>query len=51
MHGLRQLDVGGGGNCLFKSVSHHLHGDACHHSEIRTAAIQYLRESCKIHRK
>ena len=31
MHGLRQLDVGGGGDCLFKSVSHQLHGDAGHY--------------------
>jgi len=44
-HQLRPLDVGGGGDCFFKSVSHLLYGDSSHHSEIRTAGIQYLREN------
>ena len=33
--GLRPLDVGGGGDCLFKSISHQLYGDSSHHVEIR----------------
>jgi len=27
-HNLRSVDVGGGGDCLFKSVSHQLYGDS-----------------------
>ena len=26
-YGLRSLDVGGGGDCFFRSVSHQLYGD------------------------
>lgn len=44
-HGLRPLDVGGGGDCFFKSVSHQLYGDSNHHLEIRTTAVQYLRDN------
>ena len=38
------LDVGGGGDCQFKSVSHQLYGNASEHFAIRGAGIQYLRE-------
>ena len=34
-HGLRTIDVGGGGDCFFKSVSHQLYGDSNHHLEIK----------------
>ena len=44
-YGLRPLDVGGGGDCFFKSVSHQLYGDSSHHLEIRAAGIQYLRDN------
>ena len=44
-HGLRPLDVGGGGDCFFKSVSHQLFGDSSHHLAIRYTAVQYLREN------
>jgi len=37
---LRQLDVGGGGDCLFT-----LHGHTGHHLEIRAAAIEILKDS------
>lgn len=42
-HGLRALDVGGGGECFFKSVSHQLYGNHNHHLEVRALAVQYLR--------
>lgn len=42
---LKPLDVGGGGDCFFKSVSHQLYGDSSHHLEIRATGIQYLREN------
>lgn len=42
---LRQLDVGEGGDCLFKSFSHQLHGHTGHHLEIRAAAIEILKDS------
>ena len=51
-HGLNQLDVEGGGDCIFKSVSHQLYGDSHqlygdshHHLEIRSAGIQYMRDN------
>ena len=44
-HGLNQLDVEGGGDCFFKSVSHQLYGDSHHHLEIRSAGIQYMRDN------
>ena len=39
------MDVGGGGDCFFKSVSHQLYGDSHHHLEIRSAGIQYMRDN------
>ena len=43
-HNLEQLDVGGGGDCFFKSVSHQLYGNSMHHLEIRAMGVSYLRE-------
>ena len=37
--GLRPLDVGGGGDCFFKAVSHQLYGDASQHWDIRAAGV------------
>ena len=42
---LRQLDVGGAGDCFFRAVSHQLYGDPSHHLDIRTAGIAYMREN------
>ena len=42
---LRAHDVGGAGDCFFRSVSHHLHSDASHHLSIRTAGVAYMREN------
>lgn len=37
------LDVGGCGDCFFKSVSHQLYGDASHHLAIRATGVsEYL---------
>ena len=35
--GLQSIDVGGAGDCFFRSVSHQLHGNSNHHMPIRTA--------------
>ena len=43
--GLKPLNVGGGGDCFFKSVSHQIYGDPSHHLQIRAAGIQYLTEN------
>ena len=43
--GLRRLDVGGGGDCLFKSISHQLYGDSSHHVEIRAIGLGYLTDN------
>ena len=42
---LRPLDVGGGGDCFFKSISHQLYCDPSHHLQIREAGVQYLMEN------
>ena len=44
-HGLRPLNVGGGGDCLFKSISHQLYGDSSRHTEIRAIGVRYLTEN------
>ena len=36
-HGLQPLDVGGEGDCLFKSISHQLYGDSNHHACLKTS--------------
>ena len=43
--GLRPLDVGSGGDCLFKSISHQLCGDSSHHVEIRAIGLGYLTDN------
>ena len=30
-HGLQSIDVGGAGDCFFRSVSHQLYGNSNHH--------------------
>ena len=42
---LRALDVGGGGDCFFKSISNQLYCDPSHHLQIREAGVQYLMEN------
>ena len=52
--GLQSLDVGGAGDCLFRSVSHQLYGNSNHHMCIRTAGVQFMKDNperfieCKI---
>ena len=41
IHDLRLLDVGGRGDCFFRSVSYQLYSNAHHHLEIRVPGIQY----------
>ena len=43
--GLRPLEVGGMGNCLFRAVAHQLYNDASHHLELRCAGVQYLQNN------
>ena len=43
--GLQSIDVGGAGECLFRSVSHQLYGNSNHHMRIRTAAVQFTRDN------
>ena len=42
---MRPQDVGGGGDCFFRAVSHQLYGDPSHHWYVRQAGIHYLREN------
>lgn len=42
---LTPLDVGGGGDCFFKSVSHQLCGDSSRHLELRATGVKYLTEN------
>ena len=39
--GLRPVDVGDGGNCFFRAVSHQLYSDPSHHLLVRQAGVQY----------
>jgi len=43
-YNLQPLDVGGQGDCFFRSVSHQLHSNPNCHLHIRALAIQYLQE-------
>ena len=43
--GLQSIDVGGAGDCLFRSVSHQLYGNSNHHMRIRTAGVQFIRDN------
>ena len=44
-YGLTPLDVGGRGDCFFKSVSHQLCGDSSHHLELRATGVRYLTDN------
>ena len=35
--GLQSIDVGGAGDCFFRSVSHQSYGNSNHHMRVRTA--------------
>ena len=41
-YSLIAFDVGGGGDCFFRTVSHQLYGHPNRHLELRTAGVQYL---------
>ena len=43
--GLQSIDVGGAGDCFFRSVSHQLYGNSNHHMRIRTAGVQFMRDN------
>jgi len=43
--GLQSIDVGGTGNCFFRTVSHQLYDNSNHHVHIRTAGVQFMRDS------
>ena len=43
--GLQSIDVGGAGDCFFRSVSHQLYGKSNHHMHIRTAGVQFMRDN------
>ena len=43
-YGLRPLDVGGGGDCFFRAVSHQLYGDSKFHLNVRALGVRYLSE-------
>ena len=36
------FDVGGGGDCFFRAVSHQLYGNPNYHTHVRSLGIQYL---------
>ena len=44
-HGLTALEVGGGGNCLFRAIAHQLYNDPNRQLEIRTTGVQYLQNN------
>ena len=39
------VDVGGGGDCFFRAVSHQVYGNPNHHSHVRSVGVQYLEEN------
>ena len=43
--GLQSKDVGGAGDCFFRSVKHQLYGNSNHLMRIRTAGVQFMRET------
>ena len=43
--GMRPLDVGGAGDCLFRAVSHQLYGHPDLHFDIRISGVEYMREN------
>ena len=42
MNNLEPLDVGGGGDCFFKAVSHQLYHSCEYHQSVRKAGIDYI---------
>ena len=42
--GLQSIDVGGAGDCLFRSVSE-LYGNSNHNMQIHTAGVQFMRDN------
>ena len=42
--GLRPLDVGSGGDCFFRAVSHQIFGTADYHLDVRAAGMAHLRQ-------
>ena len=42
--GLRPLDVGSGGDCFFRAVSHQIFGTADYHLDVRAAGMEHLRQ-------
>ena len=42
--GLQAKDVGGAGDCFFRSVSHQLYGNSNDHMQVRIAGVQYMRD-------
>ena len=44
-YGLRALEVGGNGNCLFRAIAHQIYGDANRHLEIRRTGVQYFQNN------
>ena len=42
--GLQVIDVGGAGDCFFRSVSHQLYGNNSHHMQVRSAGVQNMRD-------
>ena len=42
--GLQSIDVGGAGDCFFRSVSHQLYGNCHHDMRKRTAGVQFMRD-------
>ena len=43
--GLQSIDVGGAGDCFFRSLSHQLYGNSNHHMHIRTAGVRFIRDN------
>ena len=43
--GLQSIDVGGAGDCFFRSLSHQLYGNSNHHMRKRTAGVQFIRDN------
>ena len=42
--GLQAKDVGGAGDCFFRSVSHQLYGNSNDNMQVRVAGVQYMRD-------
>jgi len=42
---LQSIDVGGAGDCFFRSVSHQIYGNSNYHMHICTAGVQFMRDN------